>query len=441
MASYSLFWMLLLKNNWKLISNDFVIYLWTLAVTVIRIYWIFFVPLVWKKDLDNEKCSFLRKTENAVGGYNPKRDTINRLRKLKIQKITELPPPYPNGWYGILKSSQLKAGEATCVSCLGEDLVIFRTKKNIVFILDAYCPHLGANLGIGGSVADDCVICPFHQWKFRGTDGLCINIPYSTSVPKGSKVKKWISQEVDGFIFIWYHAEQTELPWDLREPMGEIDDAFVYHGHNEFYINCHIQEIPENGADIAHFNAIHKKNFINGSWVQKKRLFGLGSHHWKARWSPLVGKLKYLAEVNLNHYFKLFGKFDCFRMEVSGKQIGPSIVCLEVNSYTFGKIKVVQYITPIEPLLQKVVHEFYGPRWIAPLMKIFIYGESLMFERDISIWNHKVFHRNPILAKEDASIKKFRLWFSQFYSSNSKLYSETTNIDCQQDKHGFETDG
>ncbi|XP_039150283.1 cholesterol 7-desaturase nvd isoform X6 [Drosophila simulans] len=247
-------------------------------------------------------------------------------------------------------------------------------------------------------------------------------------VPKGSKVKKWISQEVNGFIFIWYHAEQTELPWDLRVPMGEIDDAFVYHGHNEFYINCHIQEIPENGADIAHFDAIHKKNFINGSWVQKKRLFGLGSHHWKARWSPLVGKLKYLAEVNLNHYFKLFGKFGCFRMEVSGKQIGPSIVCLEVNSYTFGKIKVVQYITPIEPLLQKVVHEFYGPRWIAPLMKIFIYGESLMFERDISIWNHKVFHRNPILAKEDASIKKFRLWFSQFYSSNSKLYSEATNI-------------
>jgi len=56
-------------------------------------------------------------------------------------------------------------------------------------------------------------------------------------------------------------------------------------------------------------------------------------------------------------------------------------VCLEVNSYTFGKIKVFQYITPIEPMLQKVVHEFYGPRWIAPLMKIFIYGESLMVRK------------------------------------------------------------
>ncbi|XP_039233328.1 cholesterol 7-desaturase nvd-like isoform X2 [Drosophila yakuba] len=115
-------------------------------------------------------------------------------------------------------------------------------------------------------------------------------------------------------------------------------------------------------------------------------------------------------------------------MEISGKQIGPSCVCLEVNSNTFGKIKVFQYITPIEPLLQKVVHQFYGPRWSAPLMNIFVYGESVMFERDINIWNHKVLHRNPILAKEDTSIKKFRLWFSQFYSSNSKSYSEATNF-------------
>jgi len=67
------------------------------------------------------------------------------------------------------------------VSCLGEELVIFRTQKNKIFILDAYCPHLGANLGIGGKVIDDCVVCPFHQWSFRGSDGTCTNIPYSTS--------------------------------------------------------------------------------------------------------------------------------------------------------------------------------------------------------------------------------------------------------------------
>lgn len=110
-----------------------------------------------------------------------KRNSINRLRKVRSPITAELPPPFPNGWYGILESSQLRDGEATFVSCLGEHLVVFRTKNHKVYILDAYCPHLGANLGIGGRVIDDCIECPFHQWSFRGSDGICTNIPYSTS--------------------------------------------------------------------------------------------------------------------------------------------------------------------------------------------------------------------------------------------------------------------
>lgn len=51
--------------------------------------------------------------------------------------------------------------------------------KGDVHVLDAYCPHLGANLGIGGLVKGDCIECPFHLWAFRGSDGQCVNIPYS----------------------------------------------------------------------------------------------------------------------------------------------------------------------------------------------------------------------------------------------------------------------
>ncbi|XP_033245607.1 cholesterol 7-desaturase isoform X5 [Drosophila miranda] len=110
-------------------------------------------------------------------------------------------------------------------------------------------------------------------------------------------------------------------------------------------------------------------------------------------------------------------------------KIGPSYVYLTMNSSTFGQIQILQTITPIEPLLQKVVHRFYGPRWLGPLLKVFIYGESIMFERDINMWNHKVFRRNPILAKEDTSIKQFRVWYSQFYTSNSKQFSDVGNVD------------
>jgi cholesterol 7-dehydrogenase len=47
--------------------------------------------------------------------------------------------------------------------------------------MDAFCLHLGANLGVGVKMVDvcgqDCIRCPFHGWTFRGKDGICNKVP------------------------------------------------------------------------------------------------------------------------------------------------------------------------------------------------------------------------------------------------------------------------
>ena len=48
--------------------------------------------------------------------------------------------------------------------------------------MDAYCPHLGANLGVGGHVRGNCIECPFHGWQFDGETGKCMKIPYAAKV-------------------------------------------------------------------------------------------------------------------------------------------------------------------------------------------------------------------------------------------------------------------
>lgn len=112
-------------------------------------------------------------------GFDGKKCAINRARRLRKVGV-KLPPPFPNGWYAIAESSEVKLGTSKSINCLGENFVVFRSSKsNKVFVLDAYCPHLGANLGVGGIVDGDCIECPFHQWKFDGNDGNCVNIPYS----------------------------------------------------------------------------------------------------------------------------------------------------------------------------------------------------------------------------------------------------------------------
>ncbi|SPP88369.1 cholesterol 7-desaturase [Drosophila guanche] len=417
-----------ITNLVKFLDPKTILYVCIVVLVTLWIYWLFCVPFVWIKYLDDVSYSKVSKREDFCRNNN-KRDAINRIRKAKKNSSNEMPPPFPNGWYAILESSKVRPGEAKFVACLGEKLVVYRTQKHKVFVLDAYCPHLGANLGVGGRVVGDNIECPFHQWSFRGEDGSCNNIPYSTSIPRGTNVKKWISQEVNDFIFIWYHAESTD-PWELPVTMEIQEKNISYHGRNEFYINCHIQEIPENGADMAHFSAIHSESFLAGSLAPSKSLLGqFGCHKWNARWLPGTGEEKHVAEITLTHSLQIIRKVHCFLMNVSVKQIGPSFVYLKMNSSTFGQIQVLQTITPIEPLLQKVVHRFYGPRWLGPLLKVLIYGESVMFERDINMWNHKVFRRNPILAKEDSSIKQFRMWYSQFYTSSSKQFSQVTNDD------------
>jgi hypothetical protein len=41
---------------------------------------------------------------------------------------------------------------------------------------------------------------------------------------------------------VWYHAENEE-PWKIAAVKEIATNEWVFQGKNEFYINCHIQEI------------------------------------------------------------------------------------------------------------------------------------------------------------------------------------------------------
>lgn len=169
---------------------------------------------------------------------------------------------------------------------LGENFAVFRTRKGEIHILNAYCPHLGANLGVGGIVRGDCIECPFHQWTFRGSDGACVAIPYSSdgTIPRNTHIKSWPACEVNECIFVFYHADDVE-PWRLL-PIEEIDNGeLIYQGRNEFLVNCHCQEIPENGADVAHLSAVHGPSMLTGSDLRFTRAewATFSSHAWNAR--------------------------------------------------------------------------------------------------------------------------------------------------------------
>lgn len=140
-------------------------------------------------------------------------------------------------------------------------------------------------------------------------------------------------------------------------------------------------------------------------------------------------KEKHKAGLQMCHKLVLLNRFNVLEIDVLAEQIGPSYVELIINT-SLGPMCILQTVTPIEPLLQRVTHQVFSPLLLAPYANLIFLGECMMFERDIMIWNYKKYERQPILVREDRAIFAYRRWYSQFYSDNSPTY-ETAVKDLQ----------
>ena len=90
---------------------------------------------------------------------------------------------FPCGWYRICDSDEIATrGQVKHVVALGREMVVYRSddEHQRVYVLEAFCVHMGANLAFGGRVMSgtNCIQCPFHLWQFNGEDGRCMKIPY-----------------------------------------------------------------------------------------------------------------------------------------------------------------------------------------------------------------------------------------------------------------------
>lgn len=203
----------------------------TLGYIMLKLWKLFFTPLELKRKL--HEIGYTAEEERSL------KDVANEYRKRK--KCGDIPPVFPNGWFHVLDSQELAVGDVKYISVLGEHLAVFRATNGVAHIVNAYCPHLGANLGIGGQVVGNCLQCPFHGWVFRGEDGKCAKIPYSDKIPDFAQTKAWPCIEKNSTIYIWYHAEGIEPTWtpDDIEEIG--NGTWTYRGVTQHTINAHIE--------------------------------------------------------------------------------------------------------------------------------------------------------------------------------------------------------
>ncbi|PCJ62889.1 MAG: ferredoxin [Planctomycetota bacterium] len=74
----------------------------------------------------------------------------------------------------VAKTSEIKLNGSVSIRTDNQFIAVGNNNGKYFAVSDI-CPHAGAPLG-GGWIEDDCIVCPFHCWKFNVNTGECPHI-------------------------------------------------------------------------------------------------------------------------------------------------------------------------------------------------------------------------------------------------------------------------
>jgi 3-ketosteroid 9alpha-monooxygenase subunit A len=308
-------------------------------------------------------------------------------------------PPFPTGWFAIAYSADLKSGEVTTTTFCGQEVVVFRDSSGRPAVLDAYCPHLGAHLGHGGTVSDEGIRCPFHGWLWS-PEGRCVDMPYGGRISPGAKTRSWPVTEQDDVILAWNGAEAPT--WSMP---SFADRTWTPARRMLRTTRSHPQEILENTVDLAHFRFVH------------------GTHAMKVtaqlcQDGPIFEVLIESDPTAVAEAFRL-GE-DAIHLKGSAVCHGPGLTAGSIGLP--GVFKGLQrlYATPIdgEQLeLRGVVTLQVAEGLETGNEFVDVIAESVFeqWDNDIEVWDTKRYLPKPLVNRSESLIPVYRRWYEQFY--------------------------
>lgn len=297
------------------------------------------------------------------------------------------PFPIPNGWFIVATSAEVPVGAIVPVHYFGRDLIVFRTESGQACTTGAYCPHLGAHLGVGGHVEGESVQCAFHGWCYDGRTGACTSIPYGSGsgrIPSQARVRAYPTLERNGMVWAWHHLEGGEPFYDVPEVPELADPAWSDPYTAAFTIRTVCQEMAENNHDPAHFRFVHGTDAIPEEDVTirggYKRVVGMNGTFVRESFGLGLGVLRIAGTVT---FFSSTTPVDDDHVHVR---------------WTFT--------TPVAQ----------GPDAARQMAEAFMGGVS----QDIPIWENKRYVERPVIIKDERTILDHREWCRQFYSDPAR---------------------
>jgi nitrite reductase/ring-hydroxylating ferredoxin subunit len=308
----------------------------------------------------------------------------------------------PVGWFQVGWSGEYPPGEVKPLRHFGFDLVAYRGRSGTLRVFDAYCPHLGAHLGHGGTVCGDDIVCPFHGWRFDAA-GENVDIPYSGRVNRAKRLVPWPVAEAGGLVFLWHDPSGAPPAWD-PPAMPEADDGW-YPGwpdavHRFEAVDLYPQFILENTVDLAHIKFVH-------GWDSVPDLAGLEEEPARFR-SRFGGSLP--TKEGVEH------------VDIATEAFGVGVIVSRLE----GLRDTIQVLctTPVDGdrsdvLITVLVRRLDGdppgepPGIVRAIVKAQTTGE---WQKDAPIWLHQTYNpKAPFTGDEAPAFMALRRWSARFY--------------------------
>jgi len=325
------------------------------------------------------------------------------------------PHAFPRGWFMIGAAEEATRTPAA-IRYFGKDLVLYRGESGTVYVVDAYCPHMGAHLAKNSTsyivrdaehVEGESIRCPFHGWRY-GPDGACNHIPYSDFVPKAAKLGTYKVVERAGILWMWHDEEGLEPDYDLPQFGGHYGEPGWVEWKIDFMgdLNVHGVEIVDNMADYGHFVPIHgAKDF---QYFANEFQNHVVHQYYSAGHRTLTASAE--DQLVLDTWYE-----------------GPGFLQSEMAGAFDSFIMIAN--TPIEDGRSRAWHGLMvkvhdGSREITDEDRanaaMYQEGSRLAFAQDVEIWANKRACLNPMAVPADGPYGKVRSWYRQFFNPRAK---------------------
>jgi len=297
----------------------------------------------------NEQPSILYETE-VIKDNKP-----NKTQFYKFGLYPVLLPPNENGeltWYPIGIPSDFNSYIPRKITVRDINYSVWKDKNGTYYSLRDACSHQGASLS-KGCINNNLIVCPYHGYKFDGSNGNLESIPYyETKCNENFNINSYKVIEKKGLVYMNTIPIRDNITKDLiDENKIWIEPEAYNNSFKEVILKKHFANyaklVSVNSLDICHISFVHtfgnknSPNPLNDPVIEK---VNDNKYHFKITYKYKTGPNSIVSKFFNSNNLIVENEFILPHTTVARVKFGDYVSTIITNALPVSKYETRLYV-------------------------------------------------------------------------------------------------